>query len=120
MVQARRGWIVLISSVVGLLGAAGQTDYAASRAGLVGFARSVARELGSRGVTCNVVVPRVRRDGHDQSAERQAARSHAGPGPLGCSAQAEEVAAVRFLVSEDAACATGAALPVDGDLGMGH
>jgi 3-oxoacyl-[acyl-carrier protein] reductase len=121
MVQARRGRIVLISSAVGLLGAAGQTNYAASKAGLVGFARSVARELGSRGVTCNVVAPGfVETDMTKALNDRQRA-AMLGRVPLGRSARAEEVAAaVRFLASEDAAYVTGAVLPVDGGLGMGH
>jgi 3-oxoacyl-[acyl-carrier protein] reductase len=121
MVQARRGRIVLISSVVGLLGAAGQTNYAASKAGLVGFARSVARELGSRGVTCNVVAPGFVETDMTRALNDKQRAAMLGRVPLGRSAQAEEVAAaVRFLASEDAAYVTGAILPVDGGLGMGH
>jgi len=121
MVDARRGRIVLISSAVGLLGAAGQSNYAASKAGLVGFARSVARELGSRGVTCNVVAPGfVDTDMTRELGEKQRA-AVLGRVPLGRGARASEVAAaVRYLASEDAAYVTGAVLPVDGGWGMGH
>ncbi len=121
MVEARRGRIVLISSVVGLLGAAGQTNYAASKAGLIGFARSVARELGSRGVTCNVVAPGFVETDMTRALNDKQRAAMLGKVPLGRGARAEEVAAaVRFLASEDAAYITGAVLPVDGGLGMGH
>ncbi|MDX3225154.1 3-oxoacyl-[acyl-carrier-protein] reductase [Streptomyces sp. ME19-01-6] len=121
MVGARRGRIVLISSVVGLLGAAGQTNYAASKAGLIGFARSVAREFGSRDITCNVVAPGFVETDMTRALNDKQRAALLGKVPLGRSAQAEEVAAaVRFLASEDAAYITGAVLPVDGGLGMGH
>jgi 3-oxoacyl-[acyl-carrier protein] reductase len=121
MLRLRRGRIIFISSVVGLLGSAGQVNYAASKAGLVGMARSLARELGSRSITANVVAPgfvetdmtAVLTDDQRSTIKTQV--------PLGRYAAPEEVAsAVTWLAGEGAAYVTGAVIPVDGGLGMGH
>jgi 3-oxoacyl-[acyl-carrier protein] reductase len=121
MLRARWGRMIFISSVVGLYGSPGQTNYAASKAGLVGLARSITRELGSRGITANVVAPGfIETDMTDAlPAERRAEYLKAIP--AGRFAQPDEVAgAVTWLASDAAGYVTGAVIPVDGGLGMGH
>jgi 3-oxoacyl-[acyl-carrier protein] reductase len=121
MLRLRRGRLILISSVVGLLGSAGQVNYAASKSGLVGMARSMARELGSRGITANVVAPGfVETDMTAELPEAKQAEYKAAI-PLGRYTTSEEIAAVvRWLASDEAGYITGAVIPVDGGLGMGH
>ncbi len=121
MLRAKGGRIVLMSSVVGLLGSAGQVNYAASKSGLVGAARSLAREVGSRGITVNVVAPGF--VDTDMTAQLDDARRAEimSAVPLGRYADVDEVAGVvDFLVGPEAGYITGAVIPVDGGLGMGH
>ncbi len=121
MLRLRRGRIIFISSVVGLLGSPGQVNYAASKAGLVGMARSIARELGSRSITANVVAPGfVETDMTAVLTDEQRATIKTQV-PLGRYAEPAEVAAaVTWLAGDGAAYVTGAVIPVDGGLGMGH
>jgi 3-oxoacyl-[acyl-carrier protein] reductase len=121
MLKLRRGRIVFVSSVVGMMGSGGQTNYAASKAGLVGLARSLARELGSRGITANVIAPGcVDTDMTDALSEERRAEI-VGAVPLGRYASPAEVAGtVVFLAGDSASYITGALLAVDGGLGMGH
>lgn len=121
MMKARTGKLIFISSVVGLLGSAGQVNYSASKAGLVGVARSLARELGSRGITANVIAPGFIET--DMTAELSEDRKNEilSNLPLGRYASPEEVAQVVTFIGSDAAnYITGAVIPVDGGLGMGH
>jgi 3-oxoacyl-[acyl-carrier protein] reductase len=121
MIKARHGRIILVSSVVGLLGGAGQVNYSASKSGLIGLARSVTRELGSRGITANVVAPGFIET--DMTAELPEATQaeYKKQIPAGRYATPLEVAkVVAWLASDDAAYISGAVIPVDGGLGMGH
>lgn len=121
MLRLRRGRMIFISSVVGLSGGAGQANYAASKAGLVGLSRSIARELGSRGITANVIAPGFVRTDMTEELSEQRQKEILDQVPLGRFAGAEEIAGTAtWLAGEAAGYVTGAVIPVDGGLGMGH
>lgn len=121
MLRARWGRVILISSVVGLYGSAGQINYSASKSALVGFARSLTRELGGRGITANVVAPGFIETDMTAELTDELQAEYRKSIPAGRFASADEVAGVvAWLASDDAAYISGAVIPVDGGLGMGH
>jgi 3-oxoacyl-[acyl-carrier protein] reductase len=121
MMRMRRGRLIFISSVVGLYGSAGQANYAASKAGLVGLARSLARELGSRNITANVIAPGFVHSDMTAGLPEERTKAILGAVPLARFADPDEVAGVvEFLAGDAGGYITGAVIPVDGGLGMGH
>ena len=121
LLKLKRGRLIFIGSVVGGVGAAGQVNYSASKAGLVGMARSFARELGSRSITANVIAPGFVQTDMTADLDEKRRSDIAGQVPLGRFCSAEEIAdVVSFLASPKASYITGAIIPVDGGLGMGH
>ncbi|MFH8750543.1 3-oxoacyl-ACP reductase FabG [Streptomyces rimosus] len=121
MLRARKGRMIFIGSTVGLRGEAGQANYAAAKAGLVGLARSIARELGSRGITANVVTPGLTETDMTAALPQERLDAMLEEIPLRKAARPEDIAAaVRFLAGEEASYITGAVIPVDGGAGMGH
>lgn len=121
MIRFRRGRMIFISSVIGLYGGPGQVNYAASKAGLVGVARSITRELGGRGITANVVAPGFIETQMTAELPAERREGYQKAIPAGRFADPEEVAgAVAFLAGPDARYISGAVIPVDGGLGMGH
>ena len=121
MLRARFGRVILISSVVGLYGSAGQVNYSASKSALVGFARSLTRELGGRGITANVVAPGFIETDMTAELPEETQKQYKASIPAGRFATPDEVAgAVVWLAGDDAAYISGAVIPVDGGLGMGH
>ena len=121
MMKQRFGRIVATSSVVGLLGSAGQVNYSSTKSGLIGMARSVSRELGGRGVTFNLVAPGFIQTAMTDVLDEATQKSYAERIPAGRMGTIADVAnAVKFLVSDESGYITGAVIPVDGGLGMGH
>lgn len=121
LLKLKRGRLIFIGSVVGGVGAAGQVNYSASKAGLVGMARSLARELGSRSITANVIAPGFVETDMTADLDEKRRGDIAGQIPLGRFCSAEEIAdVVSFIASPKASYITGAIIPVDGGLGMGH
>jgi 3-oxoacyl-[acyl-carrier protein] reductase len=121
LLKLKRGRLIFIGSVVALLGSAGQVNYAASKAGLVGMARSFARELGSRGITANVIAPGFVETDMTADLDQKRRDEIAESIPLARFSNVQEIAdVVSFIASEKAAYITGAVIPVDGGLGMGH
>ncbi|GAA4433702.1 3-oxoacyl-ACP reductase FabG [Actinokineospora soli] len=121
MLKARFGRIVYISSVVGMLGSPGQVNYAASKSGMIGMARSITRELGGRGITANVVAPGFVATDMTEQLTDERRKQILGSVPAGRYGTTDEIAAaVTFLASDAAGYINGAVLPVDGGLGMGH
>lgn len=121
MIRLKRGRVIFISSVVGLYGSPGQVNYAASKAGLVGMARSLTRELGSRNITANVVAPGYIDTEMTQQLSEDLQKQYKQAIPAGRFADPAEVAdVVRWLASDEASYISGAVIPVDGGLGMGH
>lgn len=121
MIRLKKGRVVLISSVVGLLGSPGQINYAASKSGLIGIARSLTRELGSRNITANVVAPGYIDTDMTAALPEDTKKQYLQTIPAGRFAAPSEVAnVVRWLASDEAAYISGAVIPVDGGLGMGH
>lgn len=121
MIRLRGGRIVLISSVVGMYGSPGQVNYASSKSALIGMARSITRELGGRGITANVVAPGFIDTDMTKALPDDRQQQYLASIPAARFGQADEIAAaVQFLASDEAAYVSGAVLPVDGGLGMGH
>ena len=121
LLKLKRGRLIFVGSGVGSVGAAGQVNYSASKSGLVGRARSIARELGSRGITANVIAPGFVETDMTSSLDEKRRSDIAAQVPLGRFCSAEEIAeVVSFIASSKASYITGAIIPVDGGLGMGH
>jgi 3-oxoacyl-[acyl-carrier protein] reductase len=121
MLRARFGRVILISSVVGMLGSAGQINYASSKSAMIGFARSLTRELGGRGITANVVAPGFIESDMTAALPDDQQKDYLGRIPVGRFGSGDDVAkAVLWLASDDASYISGAIIPVDGGLGMGH